>query len=231
MRENRSENSEIYAEDISFFYKKNYFVLEDINWKIEKGQCWGILGHNGAGKTTLSYLVLGLLKPSKGVVHNYIKKVEYLPEMGGFYERLTVRENILFKLELSGEKQKSKKLTQVLKEFGLIDYEFKRVDKLSQGLKKRVALAMLFLRESEAYYFDEPTNALDPEMKKKLRQLIIHLKEAGKIILINSHDLAFVEEICTNFLILNNGKVCFNEPNIGVNLEEIYLEKVGKHHE
>ncbi|EGO7558356.1 ATP-binding cassette domain-containing protein, partial [Enterococcus faecalis] len=57
MRENRSENSEIYAEDISFFYKKNYFVLEDINWKIEKGQCWGILGHNGAGKTTLSYLV------------------------------------------------------------------------------------------------------------------------------------------------------------------------------
>ena len=211
MRENRSENSEIYAEDISFFYKKNYFVLEDINWKIEKGQCWGILGHNGAGKTTLSYLVLGLLKPSKGVVHNYIKKVEYLPEMGGFYERLTVRENILFKLELSGEKQKSKKL--------------------SQGLKKRVALAMLFLRESEAYYFDEPTNALDPEMKKKLRQLIIHLKEAGKIILINSHDLAFVEEICTNFLILNNGKVCFNEPNIGVNLEEIYLEKVGERHE
>ncbi|MDK6479825.1 ATP-binding cassette domain-containing protein, partial [Enterococcus faecalis] len=80
---------------------------------------------------------------------------------GGFYERLTVRENILFKLELSGEKQKSKKLKQVLKEFGLIDYEFKRVDKLSQGLKKRVALAMLFLRESEAYYFDEPTNALD----------------------------------------------------------------------
>ncbi|EGO6633802.1 ABC transporter ATP-binding protein, partial [Enterococcus faecalis] len=70
-----------------------------------------------------------------------------------------------------------------------------------------------------------------PEMKKKLRQLIIHLKEAGKIILINSHDLAFVEEICTNFLILNNGKVCFNEPNIGVNLEEIYLEKVGGHHE
>ena len=63
-------------------------------------------------------------------------------------------------------------------------------------------------------------------MKKKLRQLIIHLKEAGKIILINSHDLAFVEEICTNFLILNNGKVCFNEPNIGVNLEEIYLEKM-----
>ena len=147
--------------------------------------------------------------------------------MGGFYERLTVRENILFKLELSGEKQKSKKLKQVLKEFGLIDYQFKRVDKLSQGLKKRVALAMLFLRESEAYYFDEPTNALDREMKKKLRQLIIHLKEAGKIILINSHDLAFVEEICTNFLILNNGKVCFNEPNIGVNLEEIYLEKVG----
>ena len=116
--------------------------------------------------------------------------------MGGFYERLTVRENILFKLELSG-KTKVKKLKQVLKEFGLIDYEFKRVDKLSQGLK-RVALAML-LRESEAYYFDEPTNALDPEMKKKLRQLIIHLKEAGKIILINSHDLAFVEEICTNF--------------------------------
>lgn len=57
-----------------FSTKKNYFVLEDINWKIEKGQCWGILGHNGAGKTTLSYLVLGLLKPSKGVVHNYIKK-------------------------------------------------------------------------------------------------------------------------------------------------------------
>lgn len=53
MRENRSENSEIYAEDISFFYKKNYFVLEDINWKIEKGQCWGILGHNGAGDSDI----------------------------------------------------------------------------------------------------------------------------------------------------------------------------------
>ncbi|NSP90558.1 ABC transporter ATP-binding protein, partial [Enterococcus faecalis] len=56
-------------------------------------------------------------------------------------------------------------------------------------------------------------------------------KEEGKIILINIQDLAFVEEICTNFLILNNGKVCLNEPNIGVNLEEIYLEKVGERHE
>ncbi len=66
--------------------------------------------------------------------------------MGGFYERLTVRENILFKLELSGEKQKSKKLTQVLKEFGLIDYEFKRVDKLSQGLKKKSCFSNAFFK-------------------------------------------------------------------------------------
>ena len=72
MRENRSENSEIYAEDISFS-TKNYFVLEDINWKIEKDNV-GDSRAQRCGKTTLSYLVLGLLKPSKGVVHNYIKK-------------------------------------------------------------------------------------------------------------------------------------------------------------
>lgn len=87
-------------ENINFCYKKTKSVLSNINWQIEGGECWGVLGHNGAGKTTLSYLVMGLISSENGGTHNTFDHNEYLPEFGGYYSYLTVSQNFMFKASL-----------------------------------------------------------------------------------------------------------------------------------
>ena len=87
-------------ENINFGYQKKIPVLSNINWQIEDGECWGVLGHNGAGKTTLSYLVMGLISSENGVIHNTFDNYEYLPEFGGYYSYLTVSQNFMFKASL-----------------------------------------------------------------------------------------------------------------------------------
>ena len=87
-------------ENINFGYQKKIPVLSNINWQIEDGECWGVLGHNGAGKTTLSYLVMGLISSENGGIHNTFDHYEYLPEFGGYYNYLTVSQNFMFKASL-----------------------------------------------------------------------------------------------------------------------------------
>ncbi|MBO0439396.1 ABC transporter ATP-binding protein [Candidatus Enterococcus ikei] len=212
--------------NVSFGYKRKEKVLSEINLKINQGECWGVLGHNGAGKTTLSYLIMKLLSPREGRIINNSDDYDYLPEFGGYYNHLTVLQNFEFKLSLS----KSKTLVlldDTLQKLGLWDIKNKLASRLSQGQKKRLAIGLIIISGKEFIYLDEPTNGLDPEMLIILKDYLVELMDKGKTIIINSHNIDFINDISTNVLILNRGKIVYKNTTAETVLETVYFDKVG----
>ncbi|WP_322899939.1 ABC transporter ATP-binding protein [Enterococcus faecalis] len=170
----------IRLDNISYGYTKKNNILNEISFTIKDGDCLAVLGHNGSGKTTLAYLIIGLLKQQTGNIYNQFSKIAYLPEHGGTYKNLSVINNLKFKAKLEGIAQDSYIIENYLQDFGLESSKHKLVLHLSQGLEKRLALAMFFLTNCQLLYLDEPTNTLDPEMIIKLKQRVNSLRESGK---------------------------------------------------
>lgn len=216
--------------NVSFGYKKNEKILSEINMKINKGECWGILGHNGAGKTTLSYLIMKLLSPQCGKIINTFLDCDYLPEFGGFYNYLTVQQNFDFKLSISKSKV-NYELEDILKKLGLFDIKNKLASRLSQGQKKRLAIGLIMISDKDFIYLDEPTNGLDPEMLRILKNYVKELRERGKTLVINSHDIGFISYTSTNVLILNQGNIVYENVTSETILEDVYFEKAGVYYE
>lgn len=212
--------------NVSFGYKGKEVVLSEINLEINQGECWGVLGHNGAGKTTLSYLIMKLLSPREGRIINNSDDYDYLPEFGGYYKHLTVLQNFEFKLSLSKSRSIAI-LDDTLKKLGLWDFKNKLASRLSQGQKKRLALGLIIVSAKELIYLDEPTNGLDPEMLIILKDYLMELIDKGKTIIINSHNIDFINDISTNVLILNRGKIVYKNTTAETALETVYFDKVG----
>lgn len=212
--------------DVNFAYKKNEEILSKINLKINQGECWGVLGHNGAGKTTLSYLIMKLLSPSVGSVTNNSTNCDYLPEFGGFYNYLTILQNLEFKMSLSPAASPVD-LDNLLIKLGLFDFKNKLASKLSQGQKKRLAIGLIIISDKDFIYLDEPTNGLDPEMLVILKKYLLESRKRGKTIVINSHNIDFINDISTNILILNKGKIVYKNTTDEIVLEDVYFDKVG----
>lgn len=212
--------------DVNFAYKKNEEILSKINLKINQGECWGVLGHNGAGKTTLSYLIMKLLSPSAGRVTNNSTNCDYLPEFGGFYNYLTILQNFEFKMSLSPAASPVD-LDNLLIKLGLFDFKNKLASKLSQGQKKRLAIGLIIISDKDFIYLDEPTNGLDPEMLVILKKYLLESRKRGKTIVINSHNIDFINDISTNILILNKGKIVYKNTTDEIVLEDVYFDKVG----
>lgn len=211
--------------DVTFAYKKED-ILSEINLKINKGECLGVLGHNGAGKTTLSYLIMKLLSPNVGCVTNNSTDCDYLPEFGGYYNYLTVLQNFEFKVSISPTKPLMD-IEEVLIKLDLFHLKNKLANKLSQGQKKRLAIGLIIISDKEFIYLDEPTNGLDPEMLVILKKYLQEFIQRGKTIVINSHNIDFVKDIATDILILNKGKIVYKNKNDETNLEDVYFERVG----
>lgn len=220
----------IELKNVTFGYKKKENVLTNVSFKIKKGECWGILGHNGAGKTTLSYLIINLLSPKSGEIKNNSRNSDYLSEFGGFYSNLTVLQNFQFKKSLD-KNHLDENIDSVIKKIGLSKYKNELASRLSQGLKKRLAIGLIIISDRDLIYLDEPTNGLDPEIQKFLKNYLLELRKKGKTILINSHDINFISDVSTNILILNHGEVVYNDQTNKSYIEEIYFEKVGVYSE
>jgi len=200
-----------------------------------EGQIWGILGHNGAGKTTLARLILGLLPPNKGAIQtSFQKSVSYLPESNGIYEKLTCYDNLIFRGEISGLSTEASKrrADNLLKELTLSNKKNERAAVLSQGMKKRLGLGCALMNPGNLIMLDEPTNGLDPESLEIIRKMISSFSGTESIVLINSHDLETVSQVCSHFMILQNGQKIYVADNNGNNkqsIKEIYLGVVKEH--
>lgn len=213
----------------------NFTAVDDINFTIKNDEIVGFLGPNGAGKSTTMNMITGYIEPTSGkiIVNDYDiskdpKKVKrqigYMPESTPLYNDLTVREfvNYMADLKYVKRKEKKEKVDKVLKDVGLTDVQKKLIRNLSRGYKQRVSMAGALIGDPKVLILDEPTVGLDPKQITEIRDLIRKLGKNHTVIL-SSHILSEVSQICEKVIIINKGKVlAVDTPS---NLEEKFEEE------
>ncbi|MEP2776652.1 MAG: ABC transporter ATP-binding protein [Luteolibacter sp.] len=195
-------------------------ALEDVSFRLEKGEIYGLLGHNGAGKSTSLGIILGMVAPDRGEVTidgvsvqkhrgKALAKVGAIFEAPAFYDYMSGWENLKILMGYSGGFD-AKAAEEVVARVGLENRIGSKVRTYSHGMRQRLALAQSLLPEPELLLLDEPTDGLDPEGIKWFREFILGLrKEKGMTVLFNSHLLAEVELMCDRVAILRQGKRVF----------------------
>jgi ABC-2 type transport system ATP-binding protein len=198
----------------SYNYNKN-FILENLSLDIPKGQISALIGYNGAGKSTLIKILTGLVKSFSGTIkidNQDIKdikineKIGYMPQTDALYEDLTIIENIKFFADISGKNNKIEKIENIIKITELKEHENKLVSELSGGLKKRVSLACTLINDPDILILDEPTTALDLEIKHKIWNILKKLTNIGKTVIVSTH---LMDEIlyCQQYFLIKNGNI------------------------
>lgn len=188
----------------------DFTAVRSLNLSVHKGEIFGLLGPNGAGKSTTILMMLGLTEPSSGKAlvagldpaRNPLevkKRVGYLPEDVGFYDNRTGLENLLYTGRLNGipEKEAQARAHNLLKKVGLSDAAHKKTSTYSRGMRQRLGLADVLMKQPEIIILDEPTSGIDPQGLSFFLELLRTLrKEEGLTILFSSHHLQQVEQVC-----------------------------------
>lgn len=194
-------------------------AVDDISFKIEDGEIMGLLGPNGAGKSTTMNMITGFIEPTDGeiIVDGYDmsrrpkkakREIGYMPEGVPLYSDLKVKEFVTYMAEIKQVRRKERKdkVEKVIKETGLSDVKNKLIKNLSRGYKQRVSLAGALVSDPKILILDEPTVGLDPKQITEIRSLIKDLGKTHTVIL-SSHILSEVSQICTRVIIINKGKI------------------------
>ncbi len=195
-------------------------VVDHLNFHVRENEVFGLLGPNGAGKTTTILMLLGLSEPASGSIHvcGYnptreplkVKRiVGYLPEEVGFYENLTAKENLEFIADLNGisPADTSRRVDEVLEMVGLTNERDMLTGKFSRGMRQRLGIADVLIKEPKLVILDEPTSGLDPSGINHLLDIIADLPGMGTTVLLSSHQLYQVQRVCHNVAILSKGKL------------------------
>jgi ABC-2 type transport system ATP-binding protein len=210
--------------DLQKTYGK-FRALNGLNMEVEAGSLYGLVGPNGAGKTTTIRILTGLLLPDGGSVEvdgiDALKEpkrtkglIGYVPDEVGIYDNLKVREYLEFFSSCYGMEGLTarKRAMTLLEQVGLSGKEDFFVDSLSRGMKQRLCLARALLHDPKVLIMDEPTNGLDPRTRMEFRDMLRELNESGKTILISSHILPELAELCTDVGIIDEGKMILHGP-------------------
>lgn len=193
---------------------KNRKVLKEISFEVHKGEIMAILGPNGAGKSTTIRTIMGILHPDRGTVrfsgYDAIpkQKIGYLPEERGLYQNVRVLDILLYLANLkdyplSLAKERARKY---LKKFGLAEYEKAAVEELSKGMGQKVQFIASFLHEPDLLILDEPFSGLDPVSQELFKEEIRRLAARGTAILLSSHQMNLVEELCDRLFMIHRGQ-------------------------
>lgn len=195
-------------------------AVDHLDLRIYKGEVFGVLGPNGSGKTTTILMLLGLTDPTEGSarvlgfdpVRQPLKvkaHVGYLPDQVGFYDELTARENLSYIAKLNGipRKEAQRRIDDALERMGLWDVADRRVGTYSRGMKQRLGLAELLLKQPRVIVLDEPTLGLDPEAAREFLHSIRNLKEEGITVLLSSHLLHQVQAVCDRVGLFHRGRM------------------------
>jgi ABC-2 type transport system ATP-binding protein len=195
-------------------------VVDAIDLDIFKGETFGLLGPNGAGKTTTILMMLGLTDVSTGNVtvagHDPVReplavkrRVGYLPDAVGFYDGLTATENLVYTARLMGlsQKERESRIADALERVRLSDVAHKRVATFSRGMRQRLGLAELMMKQAEIAILDEPTSGLDPQSTHEFLDMIGSLRRQGVTTLIASHLLDQVQRLCDRVALFRGGRI------------------------
>lgn len=202
----------------SGFVRKKIKVINDVTFKVEAGEVFGIAGPNGAGKTTIFKCILGFIKLTSGSIrifqkpsdHSELKKLlGYLPENPYFYEYLSGFELMKYMGKLHGIKGKllSKRIDDLLEKVNLTSASKVQLRKYSKGMLQRIGIAQALINDPELIILDEPMSGLDPLGRREVRDLILELKKSGKTVILSSHILSDLEALCDKVCFIFRGKV------------------------
>lgn len=196
------------------FYKKE--ALKDVSLHIRKGEIFGLLGPNGAGKTTLIRIINRILVPDSGSIRfkgnlmtdGDLIHIGYLPEERGLYKTMTVESHALFLGRLRGlsKKDVQAKMEYWFDRFGINDWRKKRIEELSKGMAQKVQFICTVLHEPEFLILDEPFSGFDPLNIELIKQELIEMRIAGKTIVLSTHNMKSVEEICDRAALIHSGQ-------------------------
>lgn len=198
----------------------DFTAVDNLDLSVKQGEVFGLLGPNGAGKTTTILMLLGLTEPSGGKVRvlglNPARKplsvkahVGYLPELIGFYEELTAFENLIYTAKLNGipRQEANRRIEDALSRVGLGEVGYKQVGTFSRGMRQRLGLADVMIKQPGLIIMDEPTQGLDPEGAREFLQMVRGLKQEGITIVLSSHLLFQVQVICDRVGLFHRGKM------------------------
>jgi len=202
-----------------FWGRPKVRALAGLDLDVERGQVFGLLGPNGSGKTTTMKLVLGLIWPTAGEVRilgrdaretEVRARIGFLPEETYLHRFLTGEETLEFhgKLFDIPKPERRRRIDALLERVGLTQARSRRIRQYSRGMGRRIGLAQALINEPELILLDEPTAGLDPIGTREVKDLIVELRREGRTVIMSSHLLADVEDVCDRIVILHRGRAC-----------------------
>lgn len=188
-------------------------ALDNVSLEIPEGQIFGLLGPNGAGKTTLIRIINRITIPNSGsvlfkgkpITQDDVEKIGYLPEERGLYRKMKVGEQAMYFAQLKGMSQReaAAELKKWFVRFGIESWWGKKVEELSKGMAQKVQFITTVVHKPSLLILDEPFSGFDPVNAKLIRDEILRLKEEGSTIILSTHNMESVEELCDNIALIN----------------------------
>ena len=190
-------------------------VVNDLSFSVTQGEIFGLIGPNGAGKTTTIRMMMDIIKPDSGDVTILGKKLSeasknklgYMPEERGLYKKLKVIDSIIYLASLKGVDRHSaeEKANELLNQTGMLPHQGKKIEELSQGMGQIIQFLVTIVHDPELVILDEPFSGLDPVNTELLKSMFADLRNQGKAVILSTHRMNEVEELCDRILMINNG--------------------------
>ena len=225
----------------------NIFAVKDVSFQISRGSIIGLLGPNGSGKSTTIGMILGLIKPTSGVVEingkniennrtDSLEKMNFVSPYVELPKKLTVEENLKVFGKLYGVKNLNEKIPDLMEKLKMQVFRTRQTGELSSGQKTKVALAKALINDPEILLLDEPTASLDPEVSHNMRNFIEdYTKKNNTTVLLASHNMSEVERLCQKVMMMKKGKIIDQGTSDDLinkhgrkNLEEVFLKIAGE---
>ena len=191
-------------------------VVNDLSFSVARGEILGLIGPNGAGKTTTIRMMMDIIKPDSGDVTILDEKLSeasknklgYLPEERGLYKKLTVIDSIIYLASLKGMDRRSaeRKANELLDQTSMLPHKNKKIEELSQGMEQIIQFIVTIIHDPELVILDEPFAGLDPVNTELVKRMFVGLRDQGKAVILSTHRMNEVEELCDRILMIDNGR-------------------------
>jgi ABC-2 type transport system ATP-binding protein len=207
------------AVDVQGVRKKfgNLAAVDDVTFHVNRGEIFGMLGPNGAGKTTIIRLILDIFKPNSGRIavlggrmdERKLREIGYMPEERGLYQDVRLEKCLVYLAVLKGvpNKDARNRVIEYLERFDLIDYSHKPVKELSKGMQQKAQIIATLVHKPQLVIVDEPFSGLDPVNTKMVKDILRDLRENGVAIIMSTHQMRQVEELCDRIMLIDHGRM------------------------